>query len=90
VRNWTPIQIIIMINSANYFINGSVVMKPVPVAAWSKVWVCGSSLAVIAGSNLAGGMDVCLWQMFCSCRERSVLRTDYSPGDVLKSMACVS
>jgi len=31
---------------------------PIPVAAWSKVWVCGRSLAGIAGSNLAGGMVV--------------------------------
>jgi hypothetical protein len=33
---------------------------PIPVAARSKAWVCGSSLAGIAGSNLAYGMDVCL------------------------------
>jgi hypothetical protein len=32
---------------------------PIPVAARSKAWVCGRSLAGIAGSNLAGGMDVC-------------------------------
>jgi hypothetical protein len=29
-----------------------------PVAARSEAWVCGGSLAGIAGSNLAGGMDV--------------------------------
>jgi hypothetical protein len=33
---------------------------PVPVAAQSKTWVCGLSLAGIAGSNSTGGMDVCL------------------------------
>jgi hypothetical protein len=33
---------------------------PNPVAAWFKAWVCGLSLAGIAGSNLAGGIDVCL------------------------------
>jgi hypothetical protein len=33
---------------------------PILVAAWSKAWVCGRSLAGIAGSNTAGGMDVCL------------------------------
>jgi uncharacterized membrane protein len=27
---------------------------PIPVAARSKVWVCGRSLAWIVGSNLAG------------------------------------
>ena len=31
-----------------------------PVAEQSKVRVCGCSLAGIAGSNPAGGMDVCL------------------------------
>ena len=29
----------------------------IPVAARSKAWSCGRSLAGIAGSNLAGGMD---------------------------------
>ena len=29
------------------------------MAARSKAWVCGRSLSVIAGSNPAGGMDVC-------------------------------
>jgi hypothetical protein len=31
-----------------------------PVAVQSEVWVCGRSFAGIAGSNPAGGMDVCL------------------------------
>ena len=30
----------------------------IPVAAWSKAWVCGRSLAGIPGSNPVGGMDV--------------------------------
>jgi hypothetical protein len=30
------------------------------VAARSKEWVCGSSLAGTVGSNTAGGIDVCL------------------------------
>jgi hypothetical protein len=33
---------------------------PLPVAARSKVWVCGCSLAGIMGSNPVRGMDVCL------------------------------
>ena len=37
---------------------------PVPVAARSKVWVCGFLLSGIAGSNRARGMDVFL----CECR----------------------
>ena len=31
----------------------------VQVAARSKAWVCGRSLARIAGSNPVGGLDVC-------------------------------
>ena len=33
---------------------------PIPVAARSKAWVCGCSLAGIAGSNSAGSIDVYL------------------------------
>jgi hypothetical protein len=33
---------------------------PIPVAERSKARVCGRSPAGIAGSNLAGGMDVCV------------------------------
>ena len=32
----------------------------IPVAARSKVWICGRSLAGVAGSNRAGGMNICL------------------------------
>ena len=35
-------------------------MGPFALAARSKAWVCGLSLAWIVGSNPAGGMDVCL------------------------------
>ena len=31
---------------------------PIPMAAPSKVWVCGRSFAGILGSNPAGAMDV--------------------------------
>jgi hypothetical protein len=37
-----------------------VFIGPVPVAAPSKAWVSGRSLDGIAGSNSAGGMDVCV------------------------------
>ena len=37
---------------------------PIPAAARFKVWVAGHSLAVIAGSNPVGGMDV---YRFCEC-----------------------
>jgi hypothetical protein len=35
-------------------------VAPIPLAARSKVWVWGRSLAGIVGSNPAGGMDVCV------------------------------
>jgi len=34
---------------------------PIPVAARSKAWVCGRSLAGIDGSNPSEGMKVFLW-----------------------------
>ena len=35
-------------------------LLPIPVAERSKAWVCSRSHAGIAGSNPAGGVDVCL------------------------------
>jgi hypothetical protein len=37
------------------------------VAARRKVWVCGHSVAWVAGSNRAGGMDVCLYVSVVCC-----------------------
>ena len=39
--------------------DGQSMMQPIPVATRIKEWFCCRSLAGIAGSNLAGGMDVC-------------------------------
>jgi len=39
-------------------------MPTIPVAARSKAWVCGRSLAGIVGSNPTGGIDVSL---SCEC-----------------------
>jgi len=39
----------------------------VPVAARSKMWVRGRSLAEIVGSNHTGGLDVCPVGVVC-CR----------------------
>ena len=39
--------------------------KPIPVATRSRAWVYGRSLAEIADSNPAGGMDVCLLSVVC-------------------------
>ena len=38
---------------------------PIPVAEQSQAWVCSRSLAGNAGSNTAGGMDVCLSVVCC-------------------------
>jgi hypothetical protein len=44
------------------------VVTPIVVAARSKAWVCGRSLAEVVGSNPAGGMDVCLLWLSCVVR----------------------
>jgi hypothetical protein len=47
-----------------------------PLAARSKAWVCGRSLAGIAVSNPAGAMDVyILWTLFLSGTDRGALIT---------------
>jgi hypothetical protein len=56
----------------------------IPVAARAKVWVCGRSLAVTAGSNPAGGMDVSLSVVCC------VRRADPSSRGVLSTVVCLS
>jgi len=40
----------------------------IPVAARSKAWVCGRLLVGTAGSNTAGGMDICLFLVLCVLR----------------------
>jgi uncharacterized membrane protein len=37
-----------------------IVNEVTPLDVRSKVWVCGRSIAGIAGFNRAGGMNVCL------------------------------
>jgi len=46
---------------------------PIPVAAPFKAWVCGRSLAGIAGSNPVGGMVVCC-QVQISATGRSLVQ----------------
>ena len=43
-------------------------VEPKPVVARSKTWVCGCSLAGIAGSNPARGMDASLLWVLCVVR----------------------
>ena len=62
---------------------------PIPVPVRSKAWVCGCSLAGIAGSNPAEGMDVC-----CECcvlSDRSLCDSaDDSSRGVLPSIVCLT
>ena len=46
----------------------NVLNMPILVAARSKAWVCGHSLAGIVGSNPAGGVNVCLLRVLCVVR----------------------
>ena len=55
---------------------------PIPVAVPSKKWVCGRSLAGIAGSNPAGDMNIRILCVLCDVRLRSVLRADHSSRGV--------
>jgi hypothetical protein len=64
--------------------------KPIPVGEWSKARVYGRSLAGIASSNPAGGMDVC-----CECCQVEVSATDWShvqrsPTDCGASLCVIS
>jgi hypothetical protein len=56
----------------------------------SKAWVYDRSLAWIAGSYPASGIDFCLFLMFCAVRQRSVPLTDHSSGGVLLGAVCLS
>ena len=47
-----------LVNVNDYLRYG--IAGPITVAARSKAWVWGRSLAGIMGSNPSGGMDVCL------------------------------
>ena len=59
---------------------------PIPVASRSNAWVCGFSLAGIAGSNPAGSIDICLSRVLCVVRKRSLRRADLSSRGVLSSV----
>ena len=57
---------------------------PVPLTALSKAWVCGRSLAGIAGSNPAGVMGVSVVSVVCCLR-----LADHSYRGVLPRSLCV-
>jgi len=62
----------------------------IPLAARPKVWIYGALIAGIAGSNPAGGMDVCLLWVLCVVREISLRRADHLSRGVFPSVACLS
>jgi hypothetical protein len=59
------------------------------VAARPKAWICGLSLAGIAGSNPVRDMDLCLLRVLCVVRWRSLRRADPSSRGVLTIVVCV-
>ena len=59
------------------------------MAARNKAWFSDNLLVVIAGSNPAGGMDVCFFVLFCVVKYRSLRRADHSFRVVLPSVVCV-
>ena len=52
-------------NYTAYQLTIPVLPLAIPVAARSKPWVCGRSLAEIAGSNPAGDTDSCPFLVLC-------------------------
>jgi len=60
-----------------------------PGAALLQAQVCCLSMGEIAGSNSSGGIDVCLFYVFCVFRYNSLRRADHSSRGVLLSV-CVS
>jgi hypothetical protein len=67
-----------------------ILFRPIPVDARSKAWVCGLTLAGIAGSNSVGGMDVYLFRMSCVVRYSSLRRANHSSDGVLPGVMCLS
>jgi hypothetical protein len=59
--------------------------QPIPLTAR---WVCGRLLTGIAGSNPAGGIDICLLRLLCVVRQRFLLWADDSSRGVLPSVVC--
>ena len=60
VRKWRLATGLLLYLSILYFKKCGYWTSPMPVAARSKAWVCGRSLARVSGSNPVGGKDVCL------------------------------
>ena len=65
-------------------------VSPIPVAARSKAWVCGRSLARIVGSSPSGCVAVCLLLSVVCCQVEYLRRADHSSRGVLLSVLCLS
>jgi hypothetical protein len=61
-----------------------------PSGPRSKVQVCRHSLAAIACSNPAGGIDVLLLCVLCVFRERPLCRAVHLSRGVLPNVVCLS
>jgi hypothetical protein len=66
------------IHYGNHLVYSNSYVRPIPVAARSKAWVCGRSLAGITGSSLTGSMDVCLSLVIVVCCQVEVSATGRS------------
>ena len=77
----------ILLKSALYCLKcPNMLVTLIPVAARSKAWICGRSLAGISRSNAAGGMDVCLLWVLSVVRLSCLRRADYSSRGVLPTV----
>jgi hypothetical protein len=59
------------------------------MAVQSKACVCGGSLAEIAGSNSARGIDDCLLWLLFVFKKRSLRKTHHASRGVLPSVVCL-
>jgi hypothetical protein len=59
------------------------------VAARSKAWVCGHSLAGVGISNTIRSTDVCLVGVLCIVKYRSLRRADHSSRGVPPRVECL-
>lgn len=63
-------------------------LMPIPVAVWSKAWVCGRSHAGNEGLNPTGGMDDrLLWVLTC-CQGQSLFQNKNSPTKCMCILEC--
>jgi hypothetical protein len=61
----------------------------VSLAAQSKAWVCGRSLAGIVGSNPGRRSNVLFVSVVCCVRWRSLRQADHLSRGVLRNVVCL-